>query len=739
VEDLTLSIRSAARAQFNWRSKFNSDFATYRPGDCMNNRLCRLILTLFLSSLLVFPVHAQDSVVLPGFDSSALEIKPVAKTTPRPITSRDLLTIRDITGVQISPDGKSVAYVVSQAVLESNSYRTALFVVGTEPGSVPVNLGSAGPPHWTSGGEYLRIPPQWSPDSRYITYLVREGSRRQIWLWNYPDGKPERLTHNANDVESYEWQPDGRRIMFTTVEPISPEEIKSVSEQGILYDSYAKGVEGSIKAWEGRSIAHAAVEAKTRKKQVWIYDLATRTERKATTEEEATHNKLHSSPKVFEPGDKTFIHTIKPSPDGKSIAYQSQLIDAEKFPRYAWTVFKKGIDDKDFVELVQPTTNFILDLWWSKDGAEIYFTRSTDDGGIALYAVPAHGGAEREITKSNDLLLQVSFDKDMSRVACVRENSLTPPEITVFDIKNGVQRTLVNINTEFQNITLSPAMKLEWTNKYGDKTFGYLVKPLNYVPGKRYPLIVTTYSAYGFLRGAVGDEYPIQVFAANGFAVLAFNAAPERVPKPGDFKTTMLHWYSPMASLEKAVKMLDEMGIIDPNRKGLTGLSFGAEITTFTITHSDLFQVAAASGAGARDPIFYYMADNIWRQIFKQWSLDGLPEGGAAAKWQELSPALNAARVKAPLLLHVANASYIFSLQLHTSMRELDKPVEMIIFAGEGHVKNQPKHRYEIYQRNLDWFNFWLQGKEDTASEKRQQYMRWRSMQEILRQHTEIR
>ena len=695
----------------------------------MKSRYYPLSVVLFL--LIPVLVRAQRDVAPPGFDSSPLEIKRVTKTTPRPITSRDLLTIRDITGVQISPDGKNVAYVVSQAVLESNSYRTALFVVGTEPGSVPVNLGSAGPPHWTSGGEYLRIAPQWSPDSRYITYLVKEGNRRQIWLWNYLGGKPERLTHNANDVESYEWQPDGRQIIFTTAEPISPDEIKRVSEQGILYDSYAKGVEGSIKAWQGRPIARAVVEAKSRRKQVWIYDLATRRERKATTEEEATYTKLHLPPKVFEAGDKTFIHTIKPSPDGKIIAYHSQLIDAEKFPRYAWTIFTKGIDEKDFIELVPPTTNFILDLWWSKDGTEIYFTRSTDSGGIALYAVPARGGAERELTKSKDLLLRVSFDKEMSRIACVRENSLTPPEIVVFDIKSGLQRTLANVNPEFQNITLSPATKLEWTNKYGDKTFGYLVKPLNYKPGTRYPLIVTTYRAYGFLRGAVGDEYPIQVFAANGFAVLAFDDAPERIPKPGDFKTTMLRWYSPMASLEKAVKMLDEMGIIDPNRKGLTGLSFGAEITTFTISHSDLFQAAVASSVSARDPIFYYLADNWWHQFFKQWSLDGLPEGSTAAKWQELSPALNAARVKAPLLIQVADDSYISSLQFYTSMRELDKPVEMMVFANEGHIKNQPKHRYEIYQRNLDWFNFWLQGKEDSDPSKKEQYMRWHELRKL--------
>ncbi len=674
---------------------------------------------------------AQNYSPGPGFESAPLEIKPVAKTTRRPITSRDLVAIRDITGVQISPDGKSVAYVVSQAVLESNSYRTALFVSRTESGSVPLNLGSAGPPHWTSVGEYLRIPPQWSPDSRYITYLVREGNRRQIWLWDSSSGKPERLTNNANDVESYEWQQEGRRIIFIIAEPISPEEIRSVSEQGILYDSYAKGVEGSIKAWEGRPLARAVVEAKPRKKQVGIYDLATRTERKASAQEEATYNKLHLSPKVFEPGDKTFILSVKPSPDGKSIAYRSQLIDPEKFPRYAWTVFIKRIDGTNYEELVPPTTDFILDLWWSKDGTDIYFTRSTDSGGIALYAVPARGGAEREITKSNDLLLQVSFDKNMSRVACVRESSLTPPEIAVFDIKNGMQRTLANVNPEFQNITLRPATKLEWSNKYGDRTLGYLVKPLNYEPGKRYPLIITTYRAYGFLRGGIGDEYPIQIFAANGFAVLAFDVSAERVPKPGDYRTAMLRWYSPMASLETAVKLLDEMGIIDPNRKGLTGLSFGAQITNFTITHSDLFQVVAVSSISSVDPIWYYLGNNYSRQVYKPYGLHESPDGKAKAIWKEISSALNAENVKAPLLVQVADSEYLYGLQFYTTLRELDKPVEMIIFADEGHIKNQPKHRYEIYQRNLDWFNFWLQDKEDPDPSEHEQYKRWRELKKL--------
>jgi len=646
----------------------------------------------------------------------------------------DLLTLRDVIGLQISPNGKSVAYVVSQAVYETNGYHTALFVIGTEPGSVAANLGSAGPPHWSRVGQYVKIIPQWSPDSEYITCLMGEKDRKQIWRWHREGGAPEQLTHNSDDVERYEWQSDGRQIIFTTLEPISSEEIKRVSEKGILFDSYSgDGFEGSIRAWEARPIARATIETKPRRRQMWIYDLTTRAERKATVEEEAAYNKVHSPREIFKPGNNSYVYITKTSPNGRFIAYASQLIDAVRFINYASAVFIRSSDGGEPFELVSPSELFVSDLWWSKDGGEIYFARGTESGGTSVYSIPARGGAMREVIRSGDLLTQFSLDNDISRIVCLRENATTPPEVAVLDLKDKRFRTLAVVNPEFQNIALSPATRLEWTNKYGDRSFGYLIKPLNYEPGKRYPLIVTTYSAIGFLRGAVGDEYPIHVFAAHGFAVLAFNAPPERVPKPGDFRTVMLRWYSPMASLERATKMLDEMGIIDPNRKGLTGLSYGAEITTFTISHSNFFQAAVSSSASGRDPIFYYLVNNYWHQQFKQWGLDGLPEGSAAAKWQELSPALNATRVNAPLLMQVADKEFLLGLQFYKSLREHNKPVELIIYADEAHIKNQPKHRYEIYQRNLDWFDFWLQDRGDPASEKREQYARWRSMRESLK------
>ena len=70
-------------------------------------------------------------------------------------------------------------------------------------------------------------------------------------------------------------------------------------------------------------------------------------------------------------------------------------------------------------------------------------------------------------------------------------------------------------------------------------------------------------------------------------------------------------------------------------------------------------------------------------------------------------------------------------MQLITALRESDKPVEMFIYAGELRLKNQPKHRYEIYERNVDWFNFWLKDKQDLDPAKAEQYTRWQGLREM--------
>ena len=81
---------------------------------------------------------------------------------------------------------------------------------------------------------------------------------------------------------------------------------------------------------------------------------------------------------------------------------------------------------------------------------------------------------------------------------------------------------------------------------------------------------------------------------------------------------------------------------------------------------------------------------------------------------------------------------YTYSMQWVTALRELKKPVEMFIYPNELHIKNQPKHRYEIYQRNVDWMKFWLKGEEDPDPAKAEQYRRWGELR-VLRDKDQSR
>ncbi len=69
--------------------------------------------------------------------------------------------------------------------------------------------------------------------------------------------------------------------------------------------------------------------------------------------------------------------------------------------------------------------------------------------------------------------------------------------------------------------------------------------------------------------------------------------------------------------------------------------------------------------------------------------------------------------------------------QTYAALEQLGKPVELFIYPDELHVKNQPMHRFEIYERNVDWFNFWLRGVEDSDPAKQDQYRRWHSLREL--------
>lgn len=692
----------------------------------MSPRLCLVILTIGVS-LLVCSVSTHGQITDgPRFDPVPLQIPTgTHAATPRPLTNMDLLTMRDIHGLSISPNGRYVAFVLGQADYTLNGYRSGIFIVGTEPGSVPLNLGSAGMPHWDEINQWISEAPQWSSDSRFITYRMRASRCRrwQVWRWSRMGGPPVQLTHAKGDVTSYRWTTNGSEIVMTIEKELDPSEVKKISEHGILY-------EGNFDAYMAQPIVKAVLASRPKDREIWIHKVATGEDRRATDEE----IRLHARPA----GDLTALDTghaedPKVSPDGLRIAYRQYLDDPRRSTRQSWRLFVKpvvGGPPKD----LSPEATYVSDYWWSSDSAELYFVEYMEDGApVTLMASGRDGGAPRKVfvNLTSDFLASFSMDKSARFLACTRENNTTPARIGYVDLRSGNIRTLFDPNPEFQSFELSPAFRISGKNKFGDSWFGHLVRPLSSEDGKRYPLVITLYrSGDFFLRGASGDENPIQVYAAQGFAVLSFDIGTDRNSVPGDFQTRLSVWASPTASLESAIQRLSEMGIIDPSKVGVAGFSHGAEIMAYAITHAEFIH-AAIGDVGSRDPYFYYMATNSWHRIFADWGLGGWPEGSASANWKELAPSLRADRISVPLLMNAADSEFLIDLSVYTSLRELGKPVELYIYANELHRKNQPKHRYEIYAHNLDWFRYWLKGEEDPNVGKKEQYERWGSLRAL--------
>ena len=691
---------------------------------------------LFLVTLGAVP--KAESSKSSASEESRIVIPSGADGPKHPLTLPEIVQLREIDDVRISPDGKSVVFFVKHASVEKNDTRTALFRVSTG-GGPPVKLLER------KSLSSLR----WTPDGRFVTFLSGDEKGTQVWRIAGGGGGPEPVTRHAESVGGYDLSPDGKRIAFTTSASPADEEKSKLDAAGIVYDDEVMNLRDvSLKNWIRKP------------SELWVADLAAKTESKlweserpisdarwspdgrrlavvytvpATREEpliafNSAIGVVSIDERVLRPLPGSGAARFSPawSPDGRSLAFRSA-----EGTGGAILVQRVGEGASRNVTSGFPVSS-AGPVWWSQDGSRLLFEKS-DRSNVGLYSVPAAGGAPMKLSGGTDHLQDFSLSGDQRVAGCKRENPTTPAEVAVLTLPDGSPRTLTGLNPEYRNVELGEVRELTWKNKHGYETNGYLIHPLGYVPGRRYPFLLIL---YGFSDTFISQaqwisSFPAQVFSAKGFAVLLMNYP--RYDKKwsyGDFKeATMQEAYSPLASIEKAVEVVTEMGIADPKRRGIMGWSYGSFLTDFTITHApDLFQAASSGEGGLYDDGLYWVFGSKPYREYQIGIFGGPPYGETYERYREISPALNAARVRAPLLKEYESNNPVFGLQLYSALRTLGTPVELVLYPDEGHIFSQPKHRISSMQRNLDWMSYWLLGQEDPAPGKRDQYARWKRL-----------
>jgi dipeptidyl aminopeptidase/acylaminoacyl peptidase len=662
------------------------------------------------------------------------------------ITAHDLATIRDLGALQISPDRHWAAFLTRKADPRANAYAQAWEIVATGGGPARRLADGGDPIQVPINGLIVAPVPVWSPDSRWIAYLRNAEGRVQVWRARIDGKRSEQLTRNAGDADALVYTHDGRRLLFQ-VEPSQAQVAAVLAAEGTHGFHYDRRFSAT---YSPTPLPLAEIGFGTGKQrltrcgpdawhQVWVYDFVRRHERPANEAECAEFTALTVKPV---PKDRpAFRENAAVAPSGALAWTEARDPDRQGGAAPLTIVAQPpGTREPNVCAAAECTGQGIKGLWW-RNADEVIFARGEGSQyqNTALYAWRPGQPAARfilrtpgQLTSSYEWKCAIARD----RLICFYEEPARPRRLVAVDLDSGAIDALYDPNPGFARFDLGPApQQLEFRSPSGATNYGYLVLPPGRTPGARLPLVIVTYRCGGFLRGGVGDEYPIFPFAAQGIAVLCFS-----VPDPDyerlarmDF-TSYENWNRGVGDpgkqriqegLESAIARLDAMGVIDPTRVGVTGLSYGGEAVMYALFHMPRLAAAIASGTefGPANVFLYGAAGH---DLFGRWGLDRWD----SPRWDTASITRNAERVYAPLLLNVADHEMIDAMHPYTALEQAGRAVEMYVFPSEHHIKSAPAHRLAIYQRNIDWMNFWLRGVEDPDSAKAAQYQHWRALRD---------
>lgn len=661
----------------------------------------------------------------------------------RPITPLDLARLRQIgepesfyvthPALSVSPDGTQVAFVIQRGDPQSNSYCVGLAVLDLRSGRPPRLLDQGGEliltvneyrgSIWNIGYPAL-IVPRWSPDGRHIAWLRRDSGSTQVWVADAgvdagaDTGKrnSRQLSHAPVDVEQLAWRADGSAVVYAarTGQIGEARDLAREALSGFHYD------DRYVPPMSNRPMPSASVPLSS-----FVADLQDGSERAA----------LPAEASLLPPDEMGKF----PSPPGsiQAAGWRAEMKHMTEHQSSPVVLSAAAPDGTEYKCEDAVCAGRMVSMWWEPQGKVLYFQRQEGwaNGNSALYRWQPGAGKPRRLFATADLVSNCV--QATGRLICLREKASAPQRIVEVDLENGNIRDLYDPNPEFRSIAFGKVRRLEWRSGMGDEVRGDLVLPPGYKPGRRLPLIVTTYTSNGFLRGAMGDEYPIHVFAAHGFAVLSYNVpsrSQAQLAKLKDYssaaKDGTLDWTdrrrkhtAVMAGVQKVV----DLGIADPARVGISGLSDGGSTVAFALINSDRFAAAATSSC-CLEP---WTIDATTGPAFGEFEHKlGWPMAIAddRAFWATGSVIQNAARVDTPLLMQLSDHEYQLALDVYTALKEHGKPVDMFVYPDSWHFKYQPAQRLAVYQRNLDWFAFWLQGKIDPDPLKAKQYAEWRKL-----------
>ncbi len=610
------------------------------------------------------------------------------------LTAEQTLQRWRLSDLQISPDGRRIAFVVTAPVKGTKRSRH-VWVLDVVTRKVR---------QFTSSDE-TEFAPRWSPDGNTLAFLSNRSDTTQIYLLSLEGGEGQALTEGESDIQSYAWSPNGKQLAYLAAEPHTNE-----AEQRQADKDDAR-----------------VVDREERHPQLWLIDVASRQVRRLT----ASPWRISEFAWV-PPGDRLLVSaTDHPQPE--------LLTDR------LYTLDLKSAVLQPFAEPAGPYGN----LKMSPDGSAVAYAGTRSDGPTPhdLYLLPLSGGSPRNLTASsvdrpiNDFEWRddgsltalvatgftnrfYTFTKDGQAkvhaatevnpsgafttgsgvLAFVGETTSRAPELWIATASNQA-RQVTQFNAVWDSISTVPLETVRYPSFDDKQIEAGLLLPANYEKGSRIPMVALV---HGGPTGRWADVFNSwgQLLAARGYAVLYPNIRGS-IGYGHDFLTlNKADWgggdfKDVMAGLDYMI----EEGIADAEFLGIGGWSYGGYMAAWAVTQTDRFK-AAVSGAPMTDLASEYGTEEAAINPYDTWFL-GTPYENLQL-FIERSPVTYVARVTTPTIILCAESDVTDPIgqcqQFYRGLKRYEVATELVIYPREGHEIREEKHQIDLLHRMLAWF-----------------------------------
>ena len=661
----------------------------------------------------------------------------------KPFTINDLLQVRRVADPQLSPDGRWIAYSITDTDKAANRRTTQIYLISSQGGD----------PRQLTTDKQSSSSPRWSPDGKRLAYV----SGSQVWTAEVTGtgiGTPKKITSISTGADGPIWSPDGRYLAFTSDvypdckdddcnkqrdEQAAESKVKAKIADRLLYRHWTTWKEGRrthvfVVASEGgpsRDLTPGDYDAPPFSlggpaDYSFSPDSAELAFARNTDKVEATSTNGDIFVAPLAGGEARRItasnlaNDLSPqySPDGRFIAYRAQSKPGFESDRWRLMLYdRKSGQSRSITDALDSS---VESFTFSRDGQKIYFA-AAERGRQPIYEIAVGGGGMKKVIGDgfND---DVQLSADQKTMVFTRNSLARPIEIFVASSTGAGVTQITRTNDLFINeFQLKTAEDVTWDGAGGAKIHGFITKPANFTADKKWPLIVLI---HGGPQGAWNDAWSYrwnpQVFASAGYVV--FTPNPRGSTGYGQKFTDEISgdWAGKVyTDIMNGVAHVAALPYVDKERIGAAGGSYGGYMVNWIEGHNDdqraRFKVLVSHAGLFNLTSMYGATEELW---FPEWELGGTP-WDKPELYTRLSPHMHVKNFKTPMLVIHGELDYRVpvteGLQMFTALQRQGVDSRLLYYPDEGHWVLKPQNSELWYTTVLGWLNKYLKPNGDSA------------------------